>query len=372
MKAVALAPLLPNAQAINRKAEALAAELPPGVRAIITSTLARDPATLNTDWFGTVLMQGLLEWHRRGVNEVRGFSAAWLDRHLRSAGVSQYSGATSREAIAGGIHITTYAGHFGLAFPCYEMSVQFDNQKARRVCIDVAKLILHQVARNRLGMVEHDDSGEFAIPDTCYFAVRALMSASVLDREYERAFREQAVFQLRTYVDTFLDPAKRLAKTVLFKDGLGKTYWTRASGWLLWAIASVLRLLPPSDPAFSTFVRDLRTLAAAFAAAQDSSGGFRVLLDDPQTPLETTGTAMFASGIHEAVRTKWLPDSYLPAAHRAWEFVKTNITNEGRIRNAYTGWAIPAENRVMSIDEHDMGWIPGFILIVANEMTTSA
>jgi len=370
LKAAALVPLLPYQSATTSKPADFPADLPPGVKAIITSTLGGDPATLNTDWFGTVLMQGLLEWHRRGVDDVRPFSIAWLDHHLKSGGVSRYSGAKSREVVAGRIHVTTYAGHFGLAFPCYEMAIQLEDQRARRVCIDLGKLILHQVARNRFGMVEHDDSGEFAIPDTCYFAVRALMSASVLDPGYQQAFREQAVFQLRTYVDTFLTPDKHLAKTVLLNEGLGTTYWTRASGWLLWSIASVLRLLPPSDPAYPGFLENLNTLASGMAAVQDQSGGFRVLLDDPHTPLETTGTAMFASGVHEAIRKKWLADSYLQAANRAWTFVKDNITDDGRIRNAYTGWALPAESRVMSMDEHDMGWIPGFILIVANEMTT--
>jgi rhamnogalacturonyl hydrolase YesR len=369
LKAAALFPLVTNRNLVQAISE-LPSDLPEGVRAVINNTLALDPGSLNTDWFGTVLLQGLLEWHRRGVTEVKEFAAAWLDHHLREGTVSRFSGSKSREVVAGGIHITTYTGHFGLAFPCYEMAVQFQDQKARQVCIEVGKIVLHQTARNRLGMVEHDDGGEFAIPDTCYFAVRALMSASSLDREWAQVFREQAIFQLRTYVDTFLDEETGLAKTVLYRDGLGKTYWTRASGWLLWAITAVLRLLPKTDPSFPGFREDLRTLVEGMARVQDPSGGFRVLLDDPQTPLETTGTAMFADGVHEAMRKQWLPASYREAVDRAWGFVKSNVTKDGQVVNAYTGWALPAENREMSMDEYKMGWIPGFILIVANEMTT--
>jgi hypothetical protein len=345
------------------------AEVPQGVRSIVTNSLAANPASLNTDWFGTTLLLGLLEWYRRGIADVRPFSTAWLDYHLSSGALSRYSGAKSREAVAGGIHITTYAGHYGLAFPCYEMAVQFGDERARRVCIDVGKIILHQASRNRLGMVEHDDSGEFAIPDTCYFVVRALMSASALDTRCGIVFKEQADYQLRTYIDAFLSPETGLARTVLFRQGPGKTFWTRASGWLMWAINSMLRLLPPTDPAFDKYLRDLESLATGMGRTQDSSGGFRVLLDDPGTPLETTGTAMFASGVHEAVRRKWLPASHAAAADRAWEFVKGNISDGGDIRNAYTGWAIPAEQHVSSMDEHKMGWIPGFILIVGNEIT---
>jgi hypothetical protein len=370
LKAAALFPLFAQHIA-NPVAQNVPSDLPEGVRAIIRNTLSQNPASLNTDWFGTTLLHGLLEWHRRGIGEVKDFAAAWLDVHLKSGVVSRFSGAKSREVVAGGIHITTYVGHFGLAFPCHEMAVQFGDERARRACVDVGNIVLHQTARNRLGMVEHDDSGDFAIPDTCYFVVRALMNASSLDHELEQVFREQAVYQLRTYVDTFLDRETRLAKTVLYKDGLGKTYWTRASGWLLWSITSVLRSLPSNDPAFPRFRDDLGKLVAGMAGVQHPSGGFRVLLDDPGTPLETTGAAMFATGVHEGIRNKWLPDTYRQAADRAWEFVKGNITDDGQVRNAYTGWAIPAEEREMSMDEHKMGWIPGFILMVANEMTTS-
>jgi rhamnogalacturonyl hydrolase YesR len=370
LKALCSLPLCTTKQVVSRAAD-LPHDVPRGVGAIIRNTLAEDPASLNTDWFGTTLLQGLLEWHRLGVGGVRAFATAWLDHHINAGTLSPYSGARSREVVAGGIHITTYAGHYGLALPCYEMAVQFKDERARLACIDVGRNILHQAARNRLGMVEHDDSGGFAIPDTCYFVVRALMSAAVLDTKLGPVYREQAHHQLRTYIDTFLTHETGLAKTILFKEGLGRTCWTRASGWLLWAINSMLRLLPPGDAAFAGYVQDLKRLAAGMKRTQDASGGFRVLLDDPQTPLETTGTAMFASGVHEAVRNKWLPSSYGESAGRAWEFVQGNIREDGSIRNAYTGWALPAEQRVLSMDKHKMGWIPGFILIVANEMAAN-
>ena len=359
-------PLVPGLRAAL-SGSAPESSVPEGVRSIIRNTLREGPASLNTDWFGTTLVQGLLEWHRRGVPEVKSFAAAWLDHHLGSGALSPYSGVKSREVVAGGIHITTYAGHYGLAFPCYEMAVQLGDQRAKRVCVEVAKVILHQATRNRFGMVEHDDSGAFAIPDTCYFVVRALMSASALDDRLGPVFREQANFQLRTYIDHFLRHDTGLARTVLFKEGLGQTYWTRASGWLLWAITGALRLLPPSDSNFRGYLQDLQVLASGMGKMQDASGGFRVLLDDPQTPVETTGSAMFASAVHEAVRNKWLPPSFGEPADRAWAFVRKNIADDGGIRNAYTGWAIPAEQRVLSMDEHKMGWIPGFVLIVANE-----
>jgi hypothetical protein len=48
-----------------------------------------------------------------------------------------------------------------------------------------------------------------------------------------------------------------------------------------------------------------------------------------------------------------------------------NITPDGNIRQAYTGWAVPAEQGIVEMDKRSMGWIPGFILSAAHELTTS-
>ena len=52
-------------------------------------------------------------------------------------------------------------------------------------------------------------------------------------------------------------------------SGLGKSYWTRASGWLLWGITGVLRHLPAGDPEFRGFAADLNRLASGIARVQD-------------------------------------------------------------------------------------------------------
>jgi hypothetical protein len=352
------------------RADRLPPAVPPGVAAILDKTLAQDPASLNTDWFGTMLVKGLLEWAPRGVPEARGFARRWFEAHLASNRLAPYSGHRSRTVRAGGIVITTYAGHFGLSFPCYELARQTGDERARAVCREVAAIILHRTARNHLGMVMHDDASEFTIPDVCYFVVTPLMIAFDLDRERGQVFRDQATFQLRSFLDVFLVKETGLARTILFKSGLGSTYWTRATGWLLWAVLGVLRYLPADDPAREGFVRDLNTLAGGIARAQHESGALRVLIDDPSTPLETTGTAMCATGLHEAVRRGWLQPHFRDHADRAWAFVRSHVSPDGRITQAYTGWAVPAEKHVIEMDRLAMGWIPGFLLSAAAEMTT--
>lgn len=345
-------------------------ETPPtGVAAILKRFLAQKPSSVNTDWFGTMELVGALHWYRRGVAEVEAFSKAWLAHHLQTTEVANYSGNRSRTAWAGGIPLTTYAGHFGISQVCEQMFMQFQDDRARTVAQDVAAIVLHRTARNRLGLIGHDDTADFAIPDVTFLAVSSLMIGATLDPQNAVAYREQALYQLRTAIDTFLIKNTGLVKTLYRNGSVGKTYWTRASGWLLWAITAMLRRLDPRHPAFNGFTSDLRVLADGLSRAQDSNGGFHILLDDPSTPLEASGSTMFALGVHESVRLGWLPGSYGSMAGKAWEFVTANLTNDGVLRNTYFLWALPAEDRDMRLSDVTSGWAMGFVLAAADELT---
>jgi Glycosyl Hydrolase Family 88 len=219
-------------------------------------------------------------------------------------------------------------------------------------------------------MVLHADADDFTIPDTCYFVVTPLMIGYALDPVNGAAYRDHAIYQLRTFVDVFLDRKIGPAKTILGPDGTGVTYWTRAGGRLLWSITGVLRFLPPARPEFARFTEDLRVLAQGISRAQHPSGALYLFTNDPASPLETTGTAMTAMGLHESVRKGRLPPSLMPVVERAWSYVQGKITPEGRIVGAYMGWAVPAEQRIIEMDRVSMGWIPGFILSAAAEIAT--
>lgn len=350
--------------------ERMPAALPAGVAAILERILAQPPSSLNTDWFGTMPLVGALQWHRRGIKEVELFARAWLTHHLQTTDVAKYQGNRGRLVWAGGIPLTTYAGHFGVSQVCEEMAVLFGDDRARRVAIDVADVVLHRTARNHIGLIGHDDTADFAIPDVTFFAVSSLLIGAQLNAPGAAAYRDQALYQLRTAIDTFLTKDTGLARTLYRRDGPGKTYWTRASGWLLWSITAALRRLDARHGSFQGFTADLKRLVDGMLRVQEPNGGFHVLLDDASTPLDATGPAMFAWGVHESVRRGWLPGAYRGGAGKAWDFVTANLTDDGVLRNTYYVWALPAENREMRLRDESSGWAMGFVLAAANEMTT--
>jgi len=354
--------------------------VPTIVAAVLHRTLSDKPQSLDTDWNGTFRIEGLLRWSKRGVPEALDFARSWFEYHLEhdrkltdEEFLKSYGGARSRVIRSGLLPFTTYAGFFGLAFACHKLYQHTLDPRARQVCLDVAEAVLHVSPRDSHGLVAHDDVrfAEFAIPDVAFFAVRALMIASLLDEKVGIVYRRQALYQIRAYTDAFLDRKTGLVRTALYPSGLGPTCWCRASGWLMWALTAALRHLPREHEAFSEIASDLAILADGVAKAQGPNGGLRVLVDNDSTPEETSGTGMCVAGIHEAVRKGWIVDRYRSFIRKGWQFVEGNVTPDGWVRKVYTGWAVPAEERKMSIDDNYHGWIPGFFLVTADEMYAS-
>ncbi len=357
---------------------ALPKELPSGVAAIIRNYYDRDPITFNTDWAGTMPMWGLTMWAKRGVPGALEYVKAWFEAHLeRDPKLSDeelfktYTGHRSRVIRGRQLPFTMYCGLFGLNYPCSELFKQTGDERAREVCIDVADAILYRARRNRFGHSAHDDHWEYDIPDACFFTVEPLMRAASIDPENGRAYVKLAVAQLRAYIDVFLNRTNGLSHTILGAHGVGKTFWCRAQGWLMWSFIAVLRGLSQDDPARDSFLRDLKFFADGVTRTVDRDGAIHAFANDPASLAETTGTAMVAIAFHESMRRGWLDREYNDITQRMWVFCQRHITPDGGFEKVYYEWALPAELYVESSKTVQFGPHIGALLWLSDEMTCS-
>ena len=362
-------------------------QLPSGFRSIVNDVLLMNVGFWNTDWYGTMLIDSLLGWKDRGIPEALSYAENWLDFHIKNGKkltddefYDTYSGPRSRIICGKYLPFSMYSGFFGLPFPCYTLYTETGDERAKQVCLDVAHAILHFSARNANGLVLHDDgvnNGEivqFTIPDTLYFVAKALMIASVLDDKNGKVYQDQALYQTKISTSFYLDDEKNISRTVLYPTGVGKTFWCRASGWLCYALTGVLRFLPADHPEYDNITNDLKRLADGVKKYQGQKGGLHVLVDQPDTPEEITGTAMSIASIKEAVIKGWLPDEYDEFLEKGWEFVKSHVSDDGKITAVYVGWAVSAEREMIIMDQPrkaEAGWIQAVILQAANMMTAT-
>ncbi|MFP5041116.1 glycoside hydrolase family 88 protein [Parasediminibacterium sp. JCM 36343] len=354
--------------------------LPSNIRALVENVLKQKFSDVNTDWFGSIQIEGLLRFANRGFKQGYEFADKWFKYHIENDGkltdeeyFKQYDGPKARILRDGPLAFVIYSANLGVSFPVHELYKINKDATAKRVCFDVADAVLHYAGRDRFGMLAHDDYNymNFAIPDTAYWATRTNAIAATLctDKDVAAIYWKQAIFQLEAGIKYFLDKEKKLVRTGLFKGENATTYWCRSQGWLLWAIAGLLRYLPPSHPKFKPIAENMKIIADGVKKYQSKSGGLHVLVDDPSTPEEVTSISMVLSALKEGTRKGWIPNEYDEVFAKAWAFILKSVDEKGNVHNAYTGWAVPAEQKqVNKIDERFMGFVPGIIIVAADEM----
>ena len=111
------------------------------------------------------------------------------------------------------------------------------------------------------------------------------------------------------------------------------TFWARGNGWALAGLLHVIEHLPVGHDGRGELAAMVRDHAAALLPLQDRSGYWHNILDDPQTPLETSGTLMYAYGFMKGLDDGVLEDdAYREAAERAMAVCEGIVDDDGAVK----------------------------------------
>jgi rhamnogalacturonyl hydrolase YesR len=108
--------------------------------------------------------------------------------------------------------------------------------------------------------------------------------------------------------------------------GASPHVWDRAVGWYFVALVEVLEVFPQSHPGYAKLKNYLTSLADGVEKAQDASGGWWLIMDEPYPGMagnyiESSATAMFAYGYLKGVRLGLLDKAYQSTTLRAWDLM---------------------------------------------------
>jgi rhamnogalacturonyl hydrolase YesR len=108
--------------------------------------------------------------------------------------------------------------------------------------------------------------------------------------------------------------------------GASPHVWDRAVGWYFMALVEVLQVYPKELAGYSRLKTYLTTLAEGLEKAQDASGGWWLVMDEPYPGMkgnyiESSATAMFTYGYLKGVRTGLLADDYRKTASKAYDLL---------------------------------------------------
>lgn len=110
------------------------------------------------------------------------------------------------------------------------------------------------------------------------------------------------------------------------------TFWSRGNGWVLGGVLDALEYLPDDHDDRDALVEIFSDLSEAVVSLQDASGFWHNILDDPTSPLETSGTLMFAYAFRKGIERGIIEsEEYERAARDAMEVSKGVVKDNGTV-----------------------------------------
>jgi len=149
----------------------------------------------------------------------------------------------------------------------------------------------------------------------------------------DRKYLDRAAREMIAYLDALQKP-----NGLFYHAPEVPFYWGRGCGWMAAGMTELLRALPEDHPERPRILVGYRTMMASLLKYQSDDGMWRQLVDDPGSWPETSGTGMFAFAMITGVKRGWLePDTYGPAARKAWLALVTYLEPNGDVRAVCEG-----------------------------------
>lgn len=123
------------------------------------------------------------------------------------------------------------------------------------------------------------------------------------------------------------------------RDNYAGALWARGNCWITIAIPEIIEILDlkKGEPITDWLLALLNTQIKALASLQDESGLWHTLLNDPDSYVESSGSAGIAYGILKAVHERYVDPKYAEVAEKAIRGLLKQIDENGEVQNVSVG-----------------------------------
>lgn len=302
----------------------------------------------NWDWPGGVAFYGVCEAY-----EVTGNPAylerikAWVDEYMRDGLPVWTVNAVSVGHALLALHAST------------REQIYIDTATA------MADYLLREAPRFGNGILQHtvnsekDVFPEQAWVDTMFMAGYYLLRiGSLLDRP---DFYELGLRQYHGHEEVLQN-----AETNLYYHGwdnvaqnnMSAVYWARGNSWAALTMSKALQLVKVTHPSYMIIAGSLRDQLSALVRLQHPSGLWHTVLDRPDSPLETSGSAGIGAALLGRGRM------YNAYSQKTLDALLAQISDNGTVQRVSAGTAVmdDAAGYMGVPDKRVQGWGQGLAL----------
>mgnify|MGYP001241817536 FL=1 len=278
----------------------------------------------NWDWPGGVAFYGVCEaFKATGKAEYLDRVKAWVDEQLED-GLPKLS--------VNGVSI----GHTLLT-----LHEETGDDRYAETAVRLAEYLKNEAPRFGDGIIQHTVNSEtYVFPeqawvDTMFMAGFFLLRiGAALNRT---DFFEDGLRQYHGHEEVLQDPVTNLyyhGWDNINRNHMSGVFWARGNAWAALTMARALEIVPVTHPSFMIIEGSLRDQLSALVRLQDESGLWHTVLDDPTSPLETSGSA----GIATALLTKGR--LYNKYTQRSIDGILARIAEDGSVTGVSAGTAV--------------------------------
>ncbi|MEF8827444.1 MAG: glycoside hydrolase family 88 protein [Halovenus sp.] len=169
---------------------------------------------------------------------------------------------------------------------------------------------------------------------------------------------DEAVEQIRLHAKHLQDPNSGLFRHIWHETPdfyPASSYWSRGVGWATAGLLDALLWLPEDHEGRAEVEDILTTTLDTLVDLQDDSGFWHQRLDERRSPLETSGTLMFAYTMRRGLDEGILDDDrYADAARKAMDACVGIVDDDGAVRRIARP---PASSFApLGVTEYGQGW----------------
>jgi len=306
------------------------------------------------DWPGGVAFYGVCEaYEATGKMEYLEQLKAWVDENMED-GLPKLS--------VNGVSI----GHSLLTL--YNV---YGDERYIETAKEMAEYLAHDAVRFGEGIFQHTVNSEtYNFPeqawvDTMFMAGYFLLRiGSLLGRE---DYFEDGLRQYHGHENCLQDPVTNLyyhGWDNIAGNHMSGGFWCRGNAWAALTMARALELVPVTHPSFMIIEGSLRDQLSSLVRLQHESGLWHTITTDPQSPLETSGSA----GIAAALLTKGR--IYNKYTQKSIDGILAKITEDGTVTGVSAGTAVMknAAGYIGVPDKRIQGWGQGLTLAFLAEV----
>lgn len=328
-----------------------------------TNCLAHPIPQINAGWEDVLVPFGLLLAGTALRDEdMLDWANQWIQHHFASG---FQPGSRVGDDIRGvghrkkGVCLTQYSGDWGIALVLSEWLRNQKSQKLQEILKQVCDHICKGSLRLDDGAIAHGPGSRYKAVwvDTLYYTAAPLARASFITKDSKHA--KEAIRQCLLHAGHLQD----VATGCFFHDfdsvnqKRTEAFWARGNGWVIMTLADVLEFCPRSTPDWSDVLRIYQDLANGLLRLQHACGLWRIVPENEESHLETSGSIMMATGLCVGIRNGWLDRSLSQRVVRTWREILTWIDGHGRLLGCQApagrgGWEL---HKLSGMGEHTYG-----------------